>query len=186
MIMKLLSIKQARSIWLIYLLELNPRGRNPLPLISAMIAKYNFLQSPGKPEEFDLSKGVKFGNGSFQKGVEHEIVIDLTFFNDGIIADTRSSTKDSDAFLDEFLNWISGEFWFVPYREIIRKKLYLSELFIQTDRTLNTLNPKLERFVKHLNSVIVGHENHPIGFEATGIMFGTDPRIINSPGPFKF
>lgn len=184
--MKLLSVKQARSIWLINLIDLNPRGRNMLTLIAGIVSKYKFAQFPSKPEELDLSKGVKFLWGTFQKNQQHEINIDLTIYNDGLLADTRSSTEDSDAFLDEFLTYMVEEFDFVPYQEVLRIKSYVSELFIRTDKPLNALNPKLEKFAKLITSLIEGHSHHPVAFETVGITFWTDQTITLPPGPFRF
>ncbi len=184
--MKLLSVKQARSIWLVHLIDINPRGRSLLPLISSINAKYKFLQFPTKAEELDLGKGIKFVSGSFQKDSQSDIIIDLTIFNGGLVADSRSSTEDSDAFLDEFLTWIAADFGFVSYQEVLRSKVYLSELWVQTDKSLNALNPKLENFSEKLTSLIVGHSHHPIAFEASCIYFWTDPTVVDPPGPFRF
>ncbi len=183
--MKLKAIGRARSIWVVYLVDLNPRGRNLLPLISSVIEKYKFLQYPSKPEELDVSKGVKFVNGSFQKDSQNDIIIDLTIFGEFMVADTRSSTKDSDAFLDDFLTWLSSEFGFVSYQEVLRSRVYLSELWVQTNKSLSGLNPKLEAFSKRITSLIEGHSHHPVAFETAGIYFWTDPNIANSPGPFR-
>jgi hypothetical protein len=184
--MKLLSVQRARSIWLINLVDLNPHGRNIFSLIGPVIAKYKFVQFPTKPEELDLSKGINFVGGSFQKDSQNDIAIDLTIFNDGFLSDTRSSTEDSDAFLDEFFSWIAGEFGLVQYKEILRSRVYVSELWVKTDKSLNALNPKLENFSKRLTSLIVGHDHHPILFETYGISFWTNPTITLPPGPFKF
>ncbi len=187
--MKLLSIKQARSIWLIYLIEINPRGLNLYTLIKPMIEKYKFKIYPTKPEELGFGKEtreIKFSGGSFEKDPQHNIGFDLTIYNDGLTLDTRSSTDDSDTILNEFLTWISTEIDLVPYQEVLRSKLYLSELYVQTKKSLNSLNPKLAAFAKHLTSLIVGHEHHPIAFEMSGITFWTDPSVINPPGPFRF
>lgn len=183
--MKLLSVKQARSIWLVPLVDLNPRGLNLLSFIRPIIEKYKFVEVPIKPEELDLGKGVKFAGGSFQKDSQHDLSIDLTLFNDGLVADTRSSTNDSDAFLDELLTWAATDFGLVHYQEVLRSKVYLSELWVQTDKSLNSINPKLESFARRLTSLIVGHEYHPIAFETYGIWFWTDQTITNPPPPFK-
>jgi hypothetical protein len=157
-----------------------------LSIIRPIIEKYTFVQFPAKPEELDLGKGIKFAGGSFQKDPHNDIAIDLTIFNDFIVADTRSSTEDSDAFLDAFLTWIATEIGLAPYQEVLRSRVYLSELWVKTDKSLNILNPKLADFAKRLTSLIVGHEHHPIAFETSGIAFWTDPIIVNPPGPFKF
>ena len=151
--MKLLSVQRARSIWLINLVDLNPHGRNVFSLIAPVIEKYKFVQFPTKPEELDLSKGINFVGGSFQKDPQNDIAIDLTIFNDGFIADTRSSTEDSDAFLDEFFSWIAEEFGLVPYKEILRSRVYVSELWVKTEKSLNALNPKLREFCEASNFI---------------------------------
>lgn len=187
--MKLLSVKQARSIWLVYLIELNPRGLNLITLIKPIIEKYKFQVFPTEPDDLGFgkeTKEIKFSGGSFQKDPKHNISFDLTVYNDGLIVDTRSSTDDSDAIIDEFLNWISTEIDLVPYQEVLRSKLYASELYVQTEKSLNALNPKLVNFTKQLTSLIIGHEHHPISFEASGIIFGTDPIVVYPPGPFRF
>lgn len=182
--MKLLSVKQARSIWLVNLVDLT-RGRSVTPMIPSIIDRYKFLKFPTKPEELDLSQGVKFLAGTFQKN-QNNLAIDLTVFNDGFVADTRSSTEDSDDFLNEHLTWIATELNLSPYQEVLRSKVYFSELSVQTDKHLNALNPKLENFAKRITSLIVGHNHHPISFETTGITFWTDPIVVNPPGPFRF
>jgi len=182
--MKLLSVKQARSIWFINIMDLI-HGRSSVPLIPSIVEKYKFQIFPNKPDELDLSKGVKFLAGTFQKD-QHNIGIDLTVFNDGFVADTRSSTDDSDAFLNEHLTWITTELGLPPYPEVLRSTVYLSELWVQTDKPLNALNPKLADFANRLTSLIVGHGHHPIAFETTGISFWTDPIVVNPPGPFRF
>ncbi len=184
--MRLLSVKQARSIWLIYLLDLNPRGLDLISLIPIIGQKYRFMElSPTIDKINKETNEVRFGLGNFQKD-QQNLRVDLSIYNDGLIADTRSSTNDSDVFLDEFLNWISTEFGFMPYNDVLRTKLYVSELVVQTDKSLNTLNPKLVNFAKKITSLIVGHESNPISFETAGIQLWTNPNIINPPGPFRF
>jgi hypothetical protein len=184
--MKLLSVKQARSIWFVPFVDLNPRGLNLHTLIRPIVEKYKFVIIPTKSEELDLSKGVKFEGGSFQKDLKEEISVNFTVFNDGIVTDTRSSTEHSDAFLEQFFNWMTEDFGLTPFKEVLRSKVYLSELWVKTDKSLNYLNPKLEKFAKRLTSLIVGHEHHPIKFETSGIYFWTNPTITNPPGPFRF
>ena len=184
--MNLLSVKLARAIWLINLLDLNPRGRNLQAIIPSIIAKYKFRGFPVKPEDFNLTNGVKLLGGVFQKDSETEINIDLTVFGDGLIADTRSSTDDSDQFLDELLTLATNELGLVPYNKVLRTKSYVSELLVWTDKSLNAINPKFEKIAKLINSLIKGHSHHPIAFETVGITFWTDQTITLPPGPFRF
>jgi hypothetical protein len=184
--MKLLSVKQARSIWLAYLMDLNPHGIDLLALIPFIREKYRFLELTPTIDKINKeTKEIKFGLGSFQKDPQYNISVDLSIYVDGLIADTRSSTNDSDVFLAEFFNWTAKEFGLTPYEEVLRTKLYVSELFVQSDKSLNDLNPKLTNFAKKLTSLIVGHEHHPVSFETIGIQFWTSPIITNPPGPFR-
>lgn len=184
--MKLRSVKLARAIWLVNYFDLNPYGSSLIPAIPKIVQKYMFQVIPIKPDEFDLSKGVNFREGTFQIN-DRVIGINLSIYNDGLVVDTRSSTGDSDVFLNEFLAWISIEFGLASYQEFLKSKMYLSELWVQTDKALNSLNPKLDDFAKRLTGSIVGRSHQPLAFETTGISFWTDPTImINPPGPFRF
>ena len=69
-----------------------------------------------------------------------------------------------------FLGLQRSLIWFHT-KEILRSRLYVSELWVQTDKSLNTLNPKLENFAKRLTSLIVGHNHHPISFETYWYFF---------------
>jgi hypothetical protein len=186
--MKLLSVKLARSIWLVNIMDLNPRGLNFCDLIASIVNKYKFQKNQTKPEELigkDIIE-IKFSGGSFRKDTKHNIAVDLTIFNDGLVADTRSSTINSDAFLNDLLNYVSKEFGLTPYMEVLRSKIYVSEVWVQTDKLLNTLNPQLDIFAKRITSLIGGDSRPPINYETSGIIFWTDPVVTNTPTPFRF
>jgi hypothetical protein len=184
--MNLRSVKLARSIWLVNYFDLNPHGISLFPHLSKIGQKYMFQVVPTKPDELDLTKGVLFRAGTFQNE-NRSIAFDLTVYNDGLVVDTRSSTNDSDLIIDEYLTWLSTEMGLAPYKGILKSKLYLSELWVQTDKALNSLNPKLDSFAKRLTTSIVGRSHQPLAFEASGIIFWTDPTVmVNPPGPFRF
>jgi hypothetical protein len=186
--MKLLSVKQARSIWFLYLIELNPRGLNLTSLIKPFVEKYNFQIYPNKPEELGFGKEnieIKFIGGNFRKTPGDIIDFNLSIYNDGLILDTRSSTYDSDTILDDILNWTSSEYGFVPYYEILIRRAYVSELYVQSNKSMNMLNPKLSEFSKQLTSLVVSQEKQH-KYETTSIAFWTDQSIANPPGAFRF
>jgi len=182
------TVQRARSLWFVYLSDLNPNGLNLLPLIQPLISRYNFQLFPTKPEELfgkDVIE-IKFSGGNFKKAPKHNISVDLIIFNWGFVAETRSSTNDSDAFLDDLLTWASTQIKLVAYQEVIKSKAYVSELWIQTDKKLNTLNPKLDKLAKRITSLTKGHEHHHIAYETSGILFSSDPVVVNPPGIFRF
>src|SRR6185312_11610660 len=104
--MEVLNVRTARSVWLFDARDLNPRGLSPLPFFSAIKNRYHFLGWPKTEEELSWTasspKGVRFIDGSFS--IEDSLrAVSVTFFNDGIIGDTGSSTRHSDVFLADIL-----------------------------------------------------------------------------------
>jgi len=183
-----ITVQRARSLWFVYLTDLNPEGLNLLPFFQPLVARYNFQLFPTKPEELFGKEviEIKFSGGSFQKKPQHNIGVELIIFSWGLVAETKSSTIDSDAFLDDLLNWASTEFKLIPYQEVLRSKAYVSEVWAQTEKRLNSLNPKLDDLAKRITSLIEGHGHHPIAYETSGIVFSTDPTVVNPPGSFRF
>lgn len=94
--------------------------------------------------------------------------MDLRIYNDGIVADTRSSTEDTDKFLQDVLDTFAKEFNLPIRNEIIRKKLYHSELIVKTDKSLAFLNPRLSEFTTKLIA-LTGVKNSAL--EPSGIKF---------------
>lgn len=184
--MKLLSVGLARSIWLCPIFELNPRGKSLYPVIPLLVDSYKFKKFPSQTDIPDYTKGIKFEDGEFRNDQGNIILLTFTVHNDGFVVDTRSSTKDSDAFLVEILTRFSKDFDLPNYEQIIRKKVYLSNLYISTDKSLEILNPRLKEISKYLSD---NFSSHP--FEAGGISFWPDQptnlakfifeRVVNDP-----
>src|SRR5947209_12633647 len=148
--MELLSVIRARSIWLFDLQDLNPRGKDiESHLIDWMRDHCHFSKCPSSIYDRDANQALTFTNGSFQVREEFFISVDMmSIYNDGLVADTRSSTKDTDAFLEDVLNSAVRDFSLVYKPEMIRQKLYISELNVRSDRPLGNINPKLQAFVR--------------------------------------
>jgi hypothetical protein len=167
--MELLNIQRARSAWLLHLNDLNPRGKSiSESLIEWLGSAYHFSRKPSSPTDLDESKALAFTGGEFQLRDEFFIEVELRIYNDGIVGDTRSSTEDTDKFLQDVLDTFSKEFA-LPHRpETIRKKLYHSELIVKTDKSLAFLNPRLSQFTAKL-AALTGVRNSAT--EPSGIKF---------------
>lgn len=152
--MELISVQRARSMWFFDSYELNPRGKDiGSDLLDWLKDAYQFTKSPSSPSDLDETKGLVFTGGQFQAREEIFLAIELRIYNDGVIADTRSSTDDTDLFLADVFQSAAKEFS-LPYRhEIIRKKMYVSELNVRTDRKLTTINPRLTEFASKLSEL---------------------------------
>ena len=181
--MKLSSVQLARSIWLFIATDLNPRGRDIFSILEEVVERYEFRSYPESIDEINTQEGVKLRAGIFMGQQNESIGVDLTIYNDGFLADTRSSTIDSDGFLDDLLVWLSKEHNFIPHKGVQRGKVYVSELYFSMEKCLYTLNPKLEKFAGLLSSKIIGYND--IDLEVGGISLWRDPGKIGRPGAFR-
>ncbi len=181
--MKLSSVQLARSIWLFIASDLNPGGLDIFSILEEVVKRYEFRSYPKSIDEINTQVGVKFQAGIFMGRQNESIGVDLTIYNDGFLADTRSSTIDSDRFLDDLLVWLSKEYNFIPYKEVQRGKVYISELYFSMGKCLYALNPKLKKFAGLLSSKIIGYND--IDLEVGGISLWRDPGKIGQPGAFR-
>jgi hypothetical protein len=182
--MKLLSVIIAKSLWLFPVFDLNPKGQSLFPVMDWLIKTYKFQIFPPANDPFDLAKGIKFENGIFQNKEGNQIILSLTVYNDGLVADTRSSTQDSDAFLEEMLTTISEPFKLQSFESVTRRNTYLSQLFISTDKSLEKINPKLNELARFLSDNVEGYKN--LSYEFASLSFGTENAGTISPHPFIF
>lgn len=182
--MKLLSINLARAIWLGQLIDFNPKGRNLYPIfLPLLVNSYKFKKFPLPNEKLDEVKGIKFEEGEFKNKEDEAIMIlSFTIYQDGFVADSRSSTKDSEEFIKEILTRARDEFKLTHYEEVIKRKNYLSQMFVSTDKSLVSLNPKLKEISKYVSDNIVGFEN--TSFDLGGISFWPDQKRTINPALF--
>jgi len=176
--MKLLSVNLARAIWICSFFEFNPRGKNLFPAILLLVDLYKFKSFPTPKETLDLSKGIKFDDGEFKNSDGDVVNISFVAYSDGLVVDTRSSTKDSEAFLIEALVRLNEEFNLPRYEQIIRRRTYVSQLYVTTDQSLELLNPRLREISKYLSDDL----SH--AFEVGGIQFWSDQKEKNAPPSF--
>ena len=165
--MELLNVITARAIWLFDLNELNPRGKSFFSdLLDWLKDSYNFDKAPSSTTDLDKdTKAWSFVRGSFQVGDEIFVDVNLKVYIDGLIADTWSSTRDSEAFLADAVKSASEEFHLAYRPEIVRVKNYLSEINILSTVNLPAVNPKLGELAEEI-SRLAGHE-----FEFAGLAF---------------
>ncbi len=181
--MELLNVVKARSIWLFDINDLNPRGKSiNTELIEWLKGAYGFGKVPSTIYDLDDTKALAFLNGQFQVKDELFLECDLRIYNDGVVADTRSSTKDTDALMKDLLTSAAKEFGLTYKPEIIHTRQYLSELNVRCIRPLQSLHPQLAAFATKLSS-LTGSRNN---FELTGILFTSESMPTLAMGPFRF
>jgi hypothetical protein len=169
--MEVLAVRTARTIAYVTGEELNPYGKAVYPkLTEAVVEKYGFMAYPKELSDFDEEKGIVYGAGRWG-----DIAIErLTLFNNGLVVDTRSSTADSEAIIEEGLQWMADTFGLVFRPDMIARKQYLSELVVRCAKPLDGLNPKLRPFAEKLSKAVSKIANQPLEFQTSNIAIGFD------------
>jgi hypothetical protein len=183
--MKLQSVNLARSLWFGRSQDFNPRGINLYPIITPLLVdSYKFITVPSAKESLDDSKGITYGHGEFKNKEGIPLFVSLTIFPDAIVADTRSSTKDSDDFLDEILTRFSEELKLPHYEDVVTRKNYLSQLYVKTEKALQSINPALKAITNYLTENV--SDMGTVHFEVGGIHFWPEQSIVPKPALFIF
>lgn len=179
--MELLTVGIARAVWFVDLLEVNPRGLSWTPILPLIQQRYSFREPP---ESKDASiREIQLKQGTFQAS-DHRIEITLTIHADGLTADSRSSTEDSDAFLHDLLCWLSQDFGFSYSPTLIKRRAYYSELIVRNECPLDRISSGFEDFCKTLSDV--SSDGRTMRFELSGVQFVADaPRGSFRPS-FRF
>lgn len=185
--MKLINIHQGQAVRLTPIVE--PIGGIYMPQARDLIKReYQFLQVPMNLDEWDLSRGITFGHGSFD--IEEEsrsIVIDkLQIFFDGIIVQARSYTEDADLFIDQLIEWSASVFGTITDTENV-SKTYNSIIDIELDSSI------LGRCSEICHGVAIGIESYLKGYGDTnaefhmhGLTMSVDDTKTNAPIPGLF
>lgn len=172
--MKILSVAIARAIWLIPTKFLNPGGRSLKPAHNALIERYGFVYStPLEKLVGPQPESAKFQGGSFVGKKQIPVAIDLELHNDGLVANSQSSTTDSDLFLDDLLGWLHKDYGLNSHLELPIKKIYLSELYVSFDKLPTLLTRETLAFIHEASSLIESEKAGPLGF--MGLILATDP-----------
>ena len=182
--MELLNINTARATWLFDIRELNPRGKAIMPeLLEWLKDNYKFDKAPSSITDLDeKSKALAFERGQFQ--VKEEIFVDvaLKIFSDGLVAESQSSTRDSEAFLEDVLKLAAKDFSLNYKPTMIRNKAYFSELNVESAKSLNGMHPKVAEFAAKISRLVGGREEKRFDFAAVGFW----PNEFVPHGPFRF
>jgi hypothetical protein len=183
--MELMNVVKARAIWLFDSSDLNPRGKSLFPnLVDWLKDTYNFSKVPSSKTDYDETKALAFLDGKFQVREGTFVGVDLRMYTDGFIADTRSSTDDSDAFLNAALQAVVREFDLVPGAEKTRRTTYGSEIVVRCDRPLISLNPRLRDVCLRLSNTLgIQGKN---SFDMFGFTCAIDPSVPLPVQPFRF
>jgi hypothetical protein len=176
--MKILYIGIARAIWLFDLAALNPAGKSMQKAIEAIAKKYEFAKAPQSIGDLSNKKGLAFMAGTFLNSKRVPVLVTLNIYNDGVVVDTMSSTDDSTAFLTELTQWLNQEFGFQIPSHI--RKGFFSQIDFECDVPMTKLNPKLDQFIKSVESLVKTADGKARRFDLAALNFWTED--VNNPG----
>jgi hypothetical protein len=169
--MRVLNVVSASSTWLFDIADLNPKGKSIFPEILEWLKDtYGFKTAPETAESIETKDGLQFKKGVYQAREEVFVDVELTIYNDGVLAKSSSSTDDTDNFLENVISSAVTGFSLTFDPSMIRRKLYLSELNIKLEQPLPNLNPRLVNFA----SMLTKASGSPNPFELGGISFWSD------------
>jgi hypothetical protein len=171
--MKLLRTSLARAIWMIDPETINPAGRSFWEFYQALAKRYHFSKSPQHLMDFNSSNALEFTAGTFMKTKKLHLRVGLTFYNNGVVADTLSSTEDADQFLADVSEWSAKEFGFDASSALIQKT-YVSQVDVKFDYAAKMANPKLDFIANRLNSEAVPFGAKKVPFALGGLVFWTE------------
>jgi hypothetical protein len=170
--MELLNILRAQAVWLFDANDLNPRGKHFLPeLVEWLKETYKFRQAPKSFDDLDDTKGLAFKQGAFQLAND-SLTVEFTIYTDGLIANTYSSTDATDLFLHDILWRAAREFDLKYADDLVRSKMYLSEVVVRLDGVLSKLNSDLTAFADRISRNCKTQGVGP--FEVSGVTFSAD------------
>jgi hypothetical protein len=184
--MELISVVTARVVWLFDIAELNPKGKSIFPeLLEWLQEEFHFQKAPKSVDELDDTKALTFSRGTFQAGEEIFVDVELKIFSDGLVASTWSSTRNAESFLESVLESAAEEFNLIYKPEIVRRRIYVSELNVRSSKDLVGVNPALVEVASEISRLLP--QNLRLPYEFSGIMFSQVQDLSNiAISPFRF
>lgn len=181
--MKLLSIGLARSVWLMHMTDINPRGRNLYSLILPfLLDTYKFKKYPQLSDLMDDTKGIVFEGGEFKNEEGEPFLIKLTVFNFGIFAENGATTVETDFFLKNLFTQLSENFNIPPLESIVKGRDHLSQLYVSTENNLELMNPKLRGISEYVEKNLSYATDAK--YQISSLSFWPDP--VKSGNPLNF
>jgi hypothetical protein len=166
---------------------MNPTGIS-LPLVFKQLAeRYQFSQVPKHPSDLDEQKSLAFQAGTFVNSKKLPIGIGLRIYNNGVAADSYSSTDDCIEFLRDLRAWAVDSLGLIIPEPSETNRGYLSNVEVESNISLNALNPKLDPFVKYLQSKAKLLDAKPRTLQVTSIAcWAEDALNLMSHTGFRF
>ncbi|HTY22539.1 MAG TPA: hypothetical protein VMC85_05380 [Desulfomonilaceae bacterium] len=167
--MQLISVDIAKAIWLFPLTEMNPTGRSLTQIFADIRKRYSFQKAPSHSLDYDSeTKGLIFSEGEFINQKGEPILVKLSLFSDGAVAETWSSTTDSEGFLRDVMGWIHSEHGISLPPDRTPRIFYLSHLTVSMSHKHGAVFSKLQQLSELLGQKLTASGRSNKGFVAGG------------------
>ncbi|MFZ3322729.1 MAG: hypothetical protein WA190_10180 [Usitatibacter sp.] len=163
---------------------LNPKGLGVHPMMLGLKERYGFATTPIDKPPANEAEGAKFDGGTFRSADDRLVGVSMTLHSDGIVCETKSSTEDADAFLNEALQWLSSEYDMAMPSDLPIRKLFVSEVFVQFRGEPAVFGEQVASVLEEISAAIGNKSTGPLGF--FGLNLSTDPARWEKPLHFKF
>jgi|SRR5450432_83266 hypothetical protein len=166
--MELLSTLLARSVFIFELDALNPFGKyNASEAFEALQSRYSFAKTPQGVPEITLEKAAEFVSGRLG-----EIAIDrLQMYPNGILVDTRSSTKDSEFIADDIIQTARE---LLGSLVVAERKHFVSQITYRSQMRLEKMNPVLAEIATYIEDSLSDSLKQGFIVDTTGVILNID------------
>jgi len=183
--MKILFVGLARAIWLFDFAAINPSGKSLQGVIEELAKRYNFGKAPSSIIDLAEKNSLAFTAGTFTNSKDIPTLVSLNMYNDGFVADTMSSSNDSDDFLRDLIGWMVSECGLKAPTTV--RAGYVSQIDFECEVPLSKINPHLDEFTKVLEQIAKPADGKVRRFDLGAIHFWTeDATVTGAPAIVKF
>jgi hypothetical protein len=152
-------------------------------LVEQIRSRYGFLAVPKESEITEQTKGAEFRHGRVVRGDQTIVIDKFSVFNDGIVAETTSSTDDCDTFLIDLIEWAKAA---LPKAVPSGPRYYLSQIEFKMASPLEVYMPTMRPLGQKIVECLASYGIDAPGYEVTniGLYFELIGKLNPQPGAF--
>jgi hypothetical protein len=151
-------------------------------LIHALESRYGFWESPKTVADYDMTKGVTFLHGVFQR----RFVIDkLQIYNNGVLAEAKLPTDGIDEFIEDLIQWGRTEVE-ITVNNSDDKRSYASHVEVYTEMAFRDAFLRLSKIGQTITNMIRSYGANTNAFDISGFLLDADNGSLPAPKPLRF
>jgi hypothetical protein len=140
-------------------------------LVGEIVKHFSFQKSPQTLEDYDISKGVEFLEGKAGRRTIQKLVL----WDNTLVLETTSSTKDSKEILEEILLWGVERFGLNYEPGLIGRFAYVSDVTFYSDTPLLNVSPAVSFLANSCTAALSEIWQEPVDYRPISLKVGHDP-----------